>query len=464
MWAVSRQMIAVGFVLAGFGAVAARTAACGAEVDRPNLVFILADDLGYGDLGCYGAPDIRTPRLDRLAAEGILLTDCYANGSICSPTRAALMTGRYQQRIGLEWAVFYGVHKQGLPPQEKSLARMLRDAGYATAMAGKWHLGYDRDWGPNHHGFQRFFGLLGGNHHYFEHYDPKGRHDLFLDTEPIRVEGYSTNLITEYAVKFLEAMKDRPFFLYVAFNAPPFPYQGPNDAHRLVTPKRGWLTGTRQTYVAMVESLDTNVGRILDALDASGLAENTLVVFTSDNGGMLPLSRNAPLSKGKGTLWEGGIRVPCIVRFPRRLPAGVRSAQVAVTMDWAATLAALAWASPPPDRPFDGIDLLPILSGRKPIQERTLFWRRSLDPYRKNVFVHRAVRHGKWKYIDDPQGGRFLFDLSQDVAEKQNLIEAKPKLADQLRRLLDAWEEDIDPPLYDQWPKERPRVRPPRRG
>jgi len=419
------------------------------------MVFMLADDLGYGDLGCYGATDIKTPRLDRLAREGVLLTDCYANGSVCSPTRAALMTGRYQQRIGLEWAVYYGVHGEGLPPQEKSIASMIRDAGYATAMVGKWHLGYDRNRGPNHHGFQRFFGLLGGNHHYFQHYDRKGNHDLFLDTEPIHLEGYSTDLIGRYAVEFIDAMDDRPFFLYVPFNAPHFPFQGPGDADRVVTPKQGWQTGTRQTYAAMVESLDTNVGVILDALDRHGLTENTLVVFTSDNGGMLPLSSNRPLAKGKGTLWEGGIRVPGIARWPGHIRAGTRSSQVALTMDWAAALVRLAGASPPADRPFDGIDLVPILTGHELAVGRTVFWRRALDPYRRNVKPHRAVREGSWKYIDEPRGDRYLFDLARDVAEQHNLADAKPELADRLRRLLDDWEADIDPPLYDQRP-ERP--------
>jgi N-acetylgalactosamine-6-sulfatase len=421
--------------------------------DRANIVFILADDLGYGDLGCYGCPDIKTPRLDRLAREGILLTDCYSNGSVCSPTRAALLTGRYQQRIGLEWAVSYQVFGEGLPPEEKSIARLIRDTGYATAMVGKWHLGYDLDRRPKHHGFERFFGLLGGNHHYFEHYDRKGVPDLFRDNEPVRVAGYSTDLMGRAAVEYVEAMKPGPFFLYVPFNAPHFPFQGPGDVDRTVTPKQGWQTGTRSTYAAMVESLDANVGLILDTLDRNDLANKTLVVFTSDNGGMLPLSRNAPLAKGKGTLWEGGIRVPGIARWPGTVPAGTRSAQVALTMDWAATLVALAGASPSVDRPLDGIDLMPILTGKKPQEPRAVFWRRALDPYRKNVVPHRAVRQGRWKYIDEPSGKRYLYDLSTDRGEENNLAEETPERAEMMARLLDAWEADVDPALYDQQPK-----------
>ncbi|MHC4403483.1 MAG: sulfatase-like hydrolase/transferase [Planctomycetota bacterium] len=420
--------------------------------ERPNIVFLLADDLGYGDLGCYGAEDVQTPRLDRLAEEGVLLTDCYANASICSPTRAALMTGRYQQRIGLEWAVYYQVRGEGLPPEEKSIAEMIRERGYATAMVGKWHLGYDPEWAPNHHGFDRFFGLLGGNHHYFEHYDRKGVHDLYVDTKPVRREGYSTDLFGRRAADLIESMKDRPFFLYVAFNAPHFPFQGPNDADRLVTPKQGWQTGNRATYAAMIESLDANVGRIVDALDEHGLRERTLVVFTSDNGGMLPLSRNAPLAKGKGTLWEGGIRVPGIACWPGQIPARTRSEQVVLTMDWAATFVKLAGGRPPRDRPFDGIDLTAMLTMPHPPLPRTVFWRRSPDPYRKNVVPHRAVRWETWKYLDQPSGERYLFDLSQDAAERRNLVEAEPHLAERLRKLLDAWEADVDPPIHDQRP------------
>ena len=423
------------------------------SIDPPNIVFIMADDLGYGDLSCYGAPDIDTPQLDRLATEGVLLTDCYSNGSVCSPTRAALMTGRYQQRIGLEWAVSYQVFGEGLPPEEKSIARLIRDAGYATAMVGKWHLGYDLDRRPVYHGFERFFGLLGGNHHYFEHYDRKGVSDLFLDDDPIEVEGYSTDLIGRHGARYIDAMKNGPFFLYVPFNAPHFPFQGPDDADRLVTPKKGWQTGTRQTYVDMVESLDANVGVILESLDRHGLRDNTLVVFTSDNGGMLPLSRNAPCAKGKGTLWEGGIRVPGIARWPGRIPPGSRSGQVVSTVDWAATMVALAGGSAPPNRPFDGIDVMPILAGKASARERTVFWRRSLDPYRKNVQPHRAVRQGEWKYIDEPSGRRFLYNLSDDVGERVNLAPSKPEKAGAMARLLDRWEADVDPPLYDQRPK-----------
>lgn len=423
--------------------------AAAAEQHRPNLVFILADDLGYGDLGCYGCPDIRTPRLDRLAAEGVRFTDAYSNGSVCSPTRAAFMTGRYQQRIGLEWAVFYDVPEEGLPPQETSLATMLRKAGYFTAMSGKWHLGYG-DWNPTRHGFDRFIGMLGGNVHYFEHYGRSGTPDLWLDERPIQRPGYITDLIAEYAVRFIGEAGDRPFFLYVPFNAPHFPFQGPGDANREVTPKKDWQTGDRSVYAAMVESLDTNVGRIVDAIDDRELGENTLIVFMSDNGGDVH-ARNAPFSGGKGTLREGGIRSPCIARWTGRLRAGKETPQVAVTMDFSATFLALAGATAPADRPPDGIDLMPVLEGRERPIERTLFWRRALDPWRKNVVPQRAVRQGRWKYVDYPADGRQeLFDLSTDVGETKNLRDAQPEIAAALQRQLNSWEAHVDPPLYDQ--------------
>ncbi len=419
-----------------------------AAAPRPNLVFILADDLGYGDLGCYGCPDIRTPRLDQLAAEGVRFTDAYSSGSVCSPTRAAFITGRYQQRIGLEWAVYYDVPEEGLPPQETSLATMLRNAGYFTAMAGKWHLGYG-DWNPTRHGFDRFFGMLGGNVHYFDHYGRKGTPDLWLDEQPVERKGYITDLIAEEAARFVGEAGDRPFFLYVPFNAPHFPFQGPGDANREVTPKKDWQTGDRATYAAMVESLDTNVGRIVDAIDARGLGENTLIVFTSDNGGDVH-SRNAPLSGGKGKLSEGGIRGPCIARWPGRLPARTETAQVALTMDFSATFLAVADASAPENRPLDGIDLMPVLEGRVPPIDRTLFWRRAIDPWRKNVVPQRAVRQGRWKYVDFPEGKQALYDLSTDVGETNNLRNAHPEIAAALLTKLNDWEAAVDPPLYDQ--------------
>lgn len=415
-----------------------------ATAPRPNVVFILADDLGYADLSCYGATDIRTPNIDRLAKEGVRLTDFYSNGPVCTPTRCGLMTGRYQQHIGgLEWAIPPAKKHLGLPAQEKTIAQMLRKVGYATALSGKWHLGYTPDRAPNAHGFDRFFGLLSGNHDYFTHRENNGEPDLYLDNKPVVMEGYSTHLITLHALEFLNAMKDKPFFLYVAFNAPHFPLQGPDDAARQVTLKE-WAQGSRETYVKMVEAMDTGVGEILAALDRDGLTRNTLVVFASDNGGDR-YSRNGPLAKGKGQLWEGGIRVPCLARSPGHIPSQKVSRQAGITMDWTATIAKLAGATPPKDRPFEGIDLLPILSGKSHVRQRTLFWRRVGPDF---VKTHRAVRHGNWKLIEDTKGKVFLYHLGLDISETTNLADAEPARVAKLRKLLDGWEAQMEPPAH----------------
>lgn len=415
-------------------------------VQPPNLVFILADDLGYGDVGSFGAPDIKTPNLDRLAREGMRFTSNYSNSAICSPTRAAFMTGRYFQRLGLEWAVWYQAPGEGLPPEESSLASMLKQAGYQTALSGKWHLGYEDGWRPNQHGFDRFFGCLGGNVNYFEYYDKTGTHDVFLNDEPFHPKGYMTDLTADYAVQFIEEMKEGPFFLFAAFNAPHFPFQGPEDEHSEFT----WNKGTREGhYIPMVESLDQAVGRIIEAIDTAGLSDNTLIVFTSDNGGE-KLARNAPLRGLKGSIWEGGIRVPAIARWAETIKASSVSDIPIQTIDWSATFLNLAKGAAPNDRPLDGKNLMPILQGEQALTMRPLFFRRALDPHRSRVVEQRAVRLGKWKYLDTPTGDRYLFNLETDITEQNNLIDEDPQLAAGMSRLLDQWEADVDPPLYDQ--------------
>ena len=425
---------------------------CGQKLrqgERPNVIFILADDLGYADLGAYGATDIRTPNLDRLRREGVKFTDFHSNGPVCTPTRCALMTGRYQQRIGgLEWAIHPSVRKMGLPDREKTIADMLREVGYATAMSGKWHLGYDKKFRPMQHGFDRYFGLLSGNHDYFTHRENNAQPDLWLMDRPVEMEGYSTHLITQHALQFMEEMKERPFFLYVAYNAPHFPYQGPTDRGMKFEKAGEWSQkGSRKTYAEMVEEMDNGIGQILRALDRDGLTSNTLVVFASDNGG-ITYSNNGPLAKKKGDLWEGGIRVPCIARLPGVIPAGSETKQVGITMDWTATIAALAGAAAPRDRPFDGMDLMPILAGKSPEVERTLFWRRT-DP--KETKTHLAVRDGNWKYIRTIENDQqFLYDLGADIGEKKNLATAMSEKSAELKQKIADWEKEISPPLYPQ--------------
>lgn len=415
------------------------TAAFAAGAEKPNIVFIMADDLGYGDLGCYGCEDIETPNLDALAAGGVRFTDFYANSAVCSPTRIAFLTGRYQQLLGMDNALYYQEFGRGLPEDGETIADALRSVGMVTGLSGKWHVGYDRERQPLQQGFDHFFGLLGGNHHYFEHMDRIGVPDLWLGNEPIERVGYSTDLITADAVKFIEERHANPFFLFISHPAPHFPWQGPEDAEKVIRPKeKNWQQGDRETYIKMVERMDEGIGKVLAALDRVRQREFTLVVFTSDNGGDR-YSRNAPFREGKSTIWEGGTRVPCIASWPGVLPAGETSSQVGITMDWTATFRRLARLPEDPEGE-DGIDLLPILTEKAEEVERTLFWRRKHGPKRKGFPEGRAVRRGKWKLIEQASGEQLLFDLSADPSESTNLVKKNSGMATELSLALEKWE------------------------
>jgi arylsulfatase A-like enzyme len=405
-----------------------------AERKLPSVVLILTDDMGYGDLGCYGCKDIRTPHIDALARAGVRLTDFYSNGPVCTPTRAALMTGRWQQRVGLEWAISPGQKEPGLPARETSLARLLKDAGYRTALCGKWHLGYKKEFAPNAHGFDTFYGLLSGNVDHYSHRENNGELDWYEDTRPVEVKGYSTDLITARAVAFIDRSAGRPFFLYLAYNAVHWPFQAP-DRPADVRDKKTWTVGTRKDYAAMLERLDAGVGKVLAALDRHGVAKDTLVIFTNDNGGER-LSDNGPFFHHKGTLWEGGIRVPCLLRWPGRLPAGKVSRQPAISMDLTATVLAAGGVRPPGGRKLDGIDLLPLLKGER-LQERTFFWRIG-RPGRQQ----RAVRHGDWKLVRDG-GIEQLFNLAEDPGERKDRAYRHPEVMRQLRARLAGWEKEM---------------------
>jgi len=408
---------------------------------QPNVVLIVTDDLGYGDVGSYGAPDAKTPNIDRLAREGVRLTDFYANGSTCTPTRAALISGRYQQRFELERPLGTGVDT-GLPAEGRSLPQLLKNNGYATGLVGKWHLGERPQFGPNAHGFDYFFGFKSGFIDYYQHTGGDGMHDLFENEAPAHVDGYMTDLITQRSVRFIEQHARQRFFLEIAYNAPHWPYQVPDhpstardDAVHLQPYDPD--SGTRQDYVAMLERADQGIGAILALLDKTGLTENTLVIFTNDNGGEW-LSRNAPLFHRKWTLWEGGIRVPAILRWPGRLPAGQVSRQVGITLDLTASiLAATNTPVPAAARP-DGINLLPILGGRSPAVERTLFWRTYYANRRQ-----RAVRSGDWKLLIDGESA-MVFDLRNDLGERNDLARERQDVARRLRPLIAAWEKEVD--------------------
>jgi arylsulfatase A len=414
--------------------------------ERPNIVLIITDDVGYGDIGSYGAPDIKTPNIDSLAKAGVRFTDFYANGSTCTPTRAGLISGRYQQRYALERPMGHAGTadgKLGLPAAGHSLPQLLRNHGYATGLIGKWHLGYLPQFSPRAHGFDSFFGFKSGYIDYYQHTDNSGQPDLFEGETPVTTTGYMTDLITERSVKFINDHAKRPFFLEVAYNAAHWPYQVPdhpstaprNAAHMLPYDEH---TDTREAYVKIMERADQGVGRILAALDKHGLASGTLVVFTNDNGGEW-LSRNAPLFNRKFTLYEGGIRVPAIVRWPGRIPAGVVSSQVGITMDLSATFLAAAGAPVPAGTTLDGIDLLPLLAaGAKPVS-RTLFWRVATAGLNQ-----RAVRDGDWKLLMEGGARLMLFDLSKDLGERTDLAASNTAVVRRLHQQLLAWEKDVD--------------------
>ncbi|MHB8902107.1 MAG: sulfatase-like hydrolase/transferase [Thermoguttaceae bacterium] len=426
----------------------------------PNVVFILADDLGYGDLGCYGRTDIRTPVLDGLAREGVRFTQYYANGPECTPTRTALMTGRYQQRVGgLECAIGTGnigryddairlreSNDLGLPPAENTLVLGLKASGYATAITGKWHLGYEPKFSPKLHGFDRSFYCIGGGMDYFHYLDNLAGYNLLVDGNPVRREGYFTDLLTDQALAFLDEQSRRPFFLHVAFTSPHSPFQGPGDFRDDPLPLDSplWDQGVAppDVYIAMIERMDSCIGKVLARLEERGLDGNTVVLFASDNGGTRS-ARNAPLSGIKGSTMEGGIRVPGIVRWPGVIPAGVTSDQVCATFDFTASILRIAGARPPAGHKLDGLDVLAMLEARKPLLPRTLFWRG-----RRGEGTWRAVRDGDWKYVSrDDKGNKqeYLFDLARDLPEKENLLPTNPDDADRLRRLLVLWEREVAP-------------------
>jgi len=405
------------------------------QVAPPNIVLILMDDLGYADIGSFGVADAKTPNIDRLAREGVKLTDFYANGANCSPTRTGFITGRYQQRFGIEQPIPPAA-ATGLLPSETSLPRLLHQRGYATALIGKWHLGSRPEFHPNKHGFDEFWGFLGPAHDY---YDPT---DLYHNDQPATMSGYLTDELTTQANRFIADHQRGPFFIEVAYNATHFPFQPPNlPPDRRARPDV-LHDGTREDYVAMLESADKGVGQILNQLDRLQLTRNTLVVFTSDNGGEW-LSHNAPMFNRKSTLWEGGIRVPALLRWPAQLPARAVSKQVGITMDLTASFLAAAGVTPPASYQPEGINLLPMLKEGRTV-DRTLFWR-----FKSAARDQKAVRRGRWKYMRDGVGvvdgvHEFLFDLEQDLSERQDQSVTHIPMLVEFRKLVADWEASVD--------------------
>ncbi|MEZ6127695.1 MAG: sulfatase-like hydrolase/transferase [Planctomycetaceae bacterium] len=430
---------------------------------KPDIVLIVADNLGHGDLACYGCKDIKTPNIDRIAAQGVRLTNFYSNGPECSPTRTALLTGRYQQRIpGLECALGTGnvgryddaieladQHNLGLPPKESVLIPQLKKQGYKAVGLGKWHLGYEKHLLPPHHGFDYFLAALGGTVDYFYHNEPTGEHVLYENLTQVRRDGYLTDLITDGAVRFLEQQPaDQPIFLYLPYNAPSAPFQHPD--HKPDKPKvseqwdsKDWQKGDRATLRLIIERLDQGVGKVMEALDRTGRTDNTLLIFCSDNGAYPIAASNAPFRGHASELFEGGIHVACMARWPGQLPIGAVDDRPCLTFDLTASIMAAAGCQPPGDRPLDGIDMLGQIAAGEKSTARTLFWRA-----RRADRTWKAVRRDNLKYIwrkDGDELDEYLFDLARDPGESDNLIDQSNTSAAPLKQQLADWEATMRP-------------------
>jgi arylsulfatase A-like enzyme len=411
-------------------------------VSRPNFVFIVADDLGFADLGCYGGRPAKfgrvSPVLDALAANGLKFTDGYSNSPVCSPTRFALMTARYQYRLrgAAEEPInskSRGSATLGLPPEHPTLPSLLKDAGYRTALIGKWHLGYPPHFSPIKSGYEEFVGPMSGGVDYFTHCSNNGTHDLYVGDEEQQVEGYLTDLISNRAVEWIDrvATQDAPFFLSLHYTAPHWPWETRDDAALAQEVKDNLFHlhgGNIHTYLRMIHHMDEGIGWVMDALRRHGKERDTLVVFTSDNGGER-FSDNWPLVGGKMDLTEGGIRVPWIAHWPDAIAPGHVTHQQCMTMDWSATMLDAAGVAANPAYPLDGISLVDVLRDPAKTFRRPLYWR-------MNHRGQRAMRDGDWKYLR-VDGHDYLFDIRCDERERANKAGRDPA---RLAAMRDAWE------------------------
>jgi len=437
---------------------------------RPNIVLIVADDLGYADLGAHGSTDVRTPHIDELAQHGVLFTNAYVTAPVCAPSRAGMLTGRYQQRFGFEFnpgAIDRDLREGlGLPLDETTIAQLLQAAGYRTAMIGKWHLGADPQYIPNNRGFEHVFGTHGG---YQAYIDPKTpgvrtvRGTPYLDRRSpenfvllnpiwrngvaICETGYLTDAFTREAARFIDTSHEAPFFLYLPYTAPHTPLQATAelyDAFPSITDEN------RRVYAAMVLALDAGVGVVVEALARHGLTDNTLVIFTNDNGGALPTnaSRNHPLAAGKHYLLEGGIRVPMVIRWPGTVAEGQVFEHPVSTLDLFATIRKAAGVDLPADLVVDGVDLLPYIDGEgSGGPHETLCWR---------FGDQRAIRHRGWKLFEVGEEITRLHDLEHDPGERVDLASEHPEIVAELRRRYAQWEAHMVAPLWS--PNRHPDV------
>lgn len=455
--------LAAGSVFVGLRAQAQNNvqaqAAQSPRTGKPSIVVILADDLGYADLGCQGCTDIPTPNIDTLATNGVRFTNGYANHPVCAPTRAGLMSGRYQHRFGFEFNP--GPQQSapdnfGLPRDETTLAERLKGLGYATGMVGKWHIGFKEGLRPHERGFDYHFGFLGGARPYWP--DAKDCDTLVRNGQPVADEKeYLTDAFAREAADFIERSKETPFFLYLAFNAVHSPLQTPETYEKrfpnIADPKR-------RTYAGMLTAMDDAVGRVLAKLREHKLEENTLVCFYSDNGGPTPqtTSRNDPLRGYKGQVFEGGIRVPFLIQWKGTVPAGQVYAPMVMGFDVHATALAAAGGAMPTDKPLDGVDLIPYVTGKKDgLPHERLFWRSG---------EQHAARVGDWKLLQSKEGPAQLFNLKDDIGESHDLSADEPERLRELQAAYDAWSNEMSAPRWRQktQQKKKPKSERPQRN
>lgn len=438
-----RDVLKGGAGLAMTGLLPGGLLASGPLAGRPNVIVIVADDLGFADLSCYGRRDYETPYIDSLAADGVKLTQGYSNSAVCSATRVGLMTGRYQYRLaaGLNEPLGFA-SDLGLPPEHPTMPSLFARGGYDTILIGKWHLGPPPKYGPLLSGYDRFYGIYGGASDYFKHGEgaTASRYGVLTDQdEPANDEGYMTDLLGSASIREIErsVARGKPFFMSLHFTAPHWPWEGPGDSHVSDTIKDpvDRERGSIEVYAEMMKSLDGNVGRVLKALDRLGVSDNTIVVFTSDNGGER-FSDTWPLTGAKTELLEGGIRVPLLVRWPARIAPRSESLQVMLSMDLLPTLLAAAGLQPDPAFPPDGENLLAQLMGAAP-QSRKVFWRYKAQE-------QRAYRDGNWKYLLI-NGKEYLFDLSSDQRERANRRTLEPEIFSRMKEEFEKWDSTMLP-------------------
>jgi len=404
----------------------------------PNIIIILADDLGYGGIGCYGNNEINTPNLDLLASKGIKFIDFHSNGPVCTPTRAALLTGKYQQKSGLEGVLYVRgtTRETGLDTAEITIADLLNSEGYETAIMGKWHLGYNEKYNPVYNGFSEFYGYRSGNIDYHSHFDNSGIYDWYHNLNIFKEQGYVTDLITRHSVDFIERNQGKPFFLFISHEAPHVPFQGRNDSAYRFPDKEftyyGPVNDRKRAYKEMVEVLDEGVGTVMEALRNADLFDNTFIFFLSDNGGLQDYGHNGNLHGAKTELYEGGHRVPAIACWKEKIKSGI-SKDVLMSFDLFPTIMAICGIDLPEELNLDGVDFSFVLFEQGSLEERDLFWK-----YKKQ----KAIRSGNMKLLITDKD-TLLFNLDLDVEEKHDVGYKNEEIMMSLKNKLRRWDNEI---------------------